>query len=148
MPPEGAFTYDFKHRFLKVIEGVEALKKILLIIVGTMAVAVGIIGIFIPVLPTTPFLLLAAACYGASSKKFYDWLMTNRWFGSHLKNYREGRGLPIKVKAGTIALMWSTMAISIAFFVDSPAAKAILLVIAVAVSVHILMIKTMEGRKK
>jgi len=127
---------------MKAFGAIGALRKAILIIVGTVAVALGVVGVLVPVLPTTPFLLLAAACYAASSKKFYRWLTTNRLFGPHLVNYREGRGMSLKVKAGTLTLMWSMMAISILFFLDSLPMKAVLLAIAIVVSVHVLMIKT------
>ncbi|MCJ7768908.1 MAG: YbaN family protein [Dehalococcoidales bacterium] len=60
--------------------------KPILIVAGTLFVGLGVIGIFLPVLPATPFLLLAAACYARSSKRFYCWLLNNRWFGVHIKN--------------------------------------------------------------
>lgn len=145
MPPYGAHNFDLKNRLLGAFGSLGTIKRIILIIVGTIAVALGVVGIFIPVLPTTPFLLLAAACYAASSKRFYRWLTTNRLFGPHLVNYREGRGMSVKVKAGTLTLMWSMMAVSILFFLDSLPMKAALLAIAIAVSVHILMIKTTAG---
>ena len=69
--------------------------RFLLIIAGTIFLVFGIIGIFLPILPTTPFLLLAAACYARSSKRFYNWLMNNKWFGNYIKNYNEGRGVPL-----------------------------------------------------
>jgi uncharacterized membrane protein YbaN (DUF454 family) len=72
--------------------------RILLIITGTLFVGLGIVGIFIPVLPTTPFLLLAAACYARSSRKFHEWLLNNRWFGDYIRNYLQGKGFPKKVK--------------------------------------------------
>jgi len=78
--------------------------RYLLIISGTIFLGFGIIGIFLPILPTTPFLLLAAACYARSSKRFYNWLMNNRWFGNYIKNYRDGRGVPLKFKIFTIFL--------------------------------------------
>jgi uncharacterized membrane protein YbaN (DUF454 family) len=68
--------------------------RILLVIAGTLFVGLGIIGIFIPVLPTTPFLLLAAACYARSSRKFHEWLLNNRWFGDYIRNYLQGKGFP------------------------------------------------------
>ena len=61
--------------------------RILLIIAGTFFVGIGIVGIFVPVLPTTPFLLLAAACYERSSQRFYSWLLNNKWFGNYIRNY-------------------------------------------------------------
>jgi uncharacterized membrane protein YbaN (DUF454 family) len=134
---------NVKGRLSGALKAIDALKRVLLIIVGTAAVIVGIVGIFLPVLPTTPFLLLAATCYAASSKRFYSWLMANRLFGAHLKNYREGRGMSAKVKTGTLSLMWATMGLSIYFFIESLPLKLLLLGIAIAVSIHVLMIKTM-----
>ena len=78
------------------------LLKWILITAGTIFIGIGIIGIFIPILPTTPFLLLAAACYARSSTRFYDWLINNKLIGAYIKNYREGRGIPLKIKVFTI----------------------------------------------
>ncbi len=69
--------------------------RTLLIVCGTLCVGLAVVGIFVPILPTTPFLLLAAVCYARSSQRFLAWLLTNRWFGSYIKNYREGRGIPV-----------------------------------------------------
>ena len=69
--------------------------RYLLIISGTIFLGFGIVGIFLPILPTTPFLLLSAACYARSSQRFYYWLMNNKWFGNYIKNYNEGRGVPL-----------------------------------------------------
>src|SRR4030043_2259032 len=88
-------------------------KRRILIGAGTLSTGLGIIGIFTPILPTTPFLLLAAACYLRSSPRFHRWLMNNRIFGSYIRNYTEGRGIPIKVKLFTIALLWATIGLSI-----------------------------------
>jgi uncharacterized protein len=123
----------------------DTIKKAVLIAVGTMAVVIGIVGIFVPVLPTTPFLLLAAACYAASSRRFYDWLMGNPVFGSYLRNYREGRGMSLKAKIGTLSLMWVMMGISMFFFIPSMAVKGILVLIALAVTAHIMTIRTIKG---
>lgn len=134
---------NVKGRLSGPLKAMDTLKRVLLVIVGTAAVIVGIVGIFVPVLPTTPLLLLAATCYAASSKRFYSWLMSNRLFGAHLKNYREGRGMSAKVKMGTLSLMWASMGLSIYFIVESLPVKLLLLGIAVAVTVHVLKIKTM-----
>jgi len=72
--------------------------RYLLIIAGTIFLGFGVIGIFLPILPTTPFLLLAAVCYARSSQRFYNWLMNNKWFGNYIKNYYGGRGVPLKFK--------------------------------------------------
>ena len=118
-------------------------QRVLLIICGTISLALGIIGIVIPVLPTTPFLLLAAACYARSSEKFYNWLMGNRVFGSYIRNYREGRGIPLKVKAIAITFLWATILLSM-FFMESFFVRITLLIIAILVTLHISMIKTLH----
>ncbi len=117
--------------------------RALLITCGTISLALGIIGIVIPVLPTTPFLLLAAACYVRGSKKFYNWLMCNRVFGSYIQNYRDGRGIPARVKVIAITFLWATILVSI-FFVESFFLQMTLLIIAIAVTLHISMIKTLH----
>ena len=111
---------------------------------GTSFLALGIVGIFLPLLPTTPFLLLAAACYARGSKRFYDWLLNNRWFGTYIRNYREGKGIPLKVKALTLALLWGTIIYSAFFVVDELYWRIILLVIAVGVTIHILKTRTLR----
>jgi len=116
--------------------------KKLLIIAGTLLVGLGILGIFVPILPTTPFLLLAAACYARSSQKFYDWLLNNRWFGSYIRNYREGKGIPLKIKVWTLALLWITIVCSAVFAVQWFPVKIVLILIAIGVSIHVLSIRT------
>ncbi len=118
--------------------------KPLLIIAGTLFVGLGVVGIFLPVLPTTPFLLLAAACYARSSKGFYHWLLNNRWFGLYIKNYRQKKGMPLKIKLLTVVLLWLTILISVLFAVQSLAVRIILIIIAIGVSWHILSIKTLK----
>lgn len=119
------------------------LKRQLLIIIGTISIVIGVIGIFIPILPTTPFLLLAAACYLRSSQKFYSWLINNRLFGIYIRNYIEGRGLPIKIKVFTIVLLWVTIGISI-WLVANWIVTIILLTIAAAVTLHIIFIRAKQ----
>jgi len=69
------------------------LSKLVLIVSGTFFLGLGITGIFLPLLPATPFILLAALCYARNSKKLYNWLVNNGWFGNYIKNYREGKGI-------------------------------------------------------
>ena len=114
----------------------------LLVYSGTFFLVIGIIGIFIPILPTTPFLLLAAACYARGSKKFYNWLINNKWLGEYIKNYREGRGIPSKVKILSITFLWITIAFSTFIIVSNLLIQIILIIIAVGVTIHILTIKT------
>lgn len=117
------------------------LKRVLLIISGTICVGLGVLGMFVPLLPTTPFLLLASFCYGRSSKRFYNWLITNRWCGEYIRNYREGKGIRLRHKILTILLLWLTISYSM-WVVSLWWIRLILLIIAVGVSVHLVRIKT------
>jgi uncharacterized membrane protein YbaN (DUF454 family) len=125
-----------------VAGSMNTIKRIALTACGTLCVALGGVGLFIPVLPTTPFLLLAAVCYARSSKRFYDWLLTNRWCGEYIRNYREGRGILLQQKILTIALLWLTMGSTAGFFVTLGWVRLILLGIGVAVTLHLVRIKT------
>ena len=116
------------------------LKRGLYFIAGTICLILGIIGIAIPIFPTTPFLLLAAASYFRSSEKAYNWLLSNKLFGNLIKNYREGKGLPIKVRVITIALLWITIVISIVF-IQNFGIQILLLIIATLVSIHVARIR-------
>ena len=115
--------------------------QILLITLGTFFVGVGIAGIFIPVLPTTPFLLISAALYAKSSTRFYNWLINNRIFGQYIKNYREGKGIPLRLKIITITLLWLTIGCSAIFAVDILWVRIMLVIIAAGVTVHVVRIK-------
>jgi uncharacterized membrane protein YbaN (DUF454 family) len=119
-------------------------KRILLIIAGTLFVGLGILGIFLPLLPTTPFLVLAAACYVRSSQRLYDWLLNNNWFGKYFRNYLQGKGVPLKIKLLTITLLWITIGFSVAFVVESFPVRIILILIAVGVSLHVLSVQTLK----
>ena len=114
----------------------------LMIFAGSFFVGLGILGIFLPVLPTTPFLLLAAACYTKSSKRFYNWLINNKWLGIYIKNYREGNGIPLKVKILSISLLWFTIGYSVVFVVNTFLIQVILILIAIGVTIHVLSIRT------
>jgi len=122
--------------------------KILLIVAGTMCVILGVLGIFLPLLPTTPFLLLAAYCYSRSSERFYHWLMTNRWFGEYIRNYREGRGMLLKQKVIALSLLWLTISYSALFVVSHGWVQLLLLIIALSVTVHLLRMNTFKPEKQ
>ena len=122
----------------------KGLTRNLLSLGGTLCVALGVVGMFFPVLPTTPFLLLAAFFYARSSKRFYHWLMTNRWFGDYIRNYREGKGIPLKQKILTILLLWLTIGYAALFVISLGWVKLILLGIAVGVTIHLIKVKTFQ----
>jgi uncharacterized membrane protein YbaN (DUF454 family) len=118
--------------------------RFVLICIGTISVGLGLLGIFLPILPTTPFLLLAAACYTRSSQKFYCRLINNRWLGKYIKNYREKKGMPLKLKVYIISLLWITILASAIFFVDLLVIRILLILIAIGVTIHISRIKTLK----
>jgi uncharacterized membrane protein YbaN (DUF454 family) len=121
--------------------GTARLKTHALFAAGCVLVALGAIGVFVPVLPTTPFLLLAAACFLRSSPRVHDWLVNSRFLGSYIRQYRSGAGLPLRARVGAIALLWLTIGFSVAFVVQSLAVRIILLLIAAGVTLHIASIR-------
>lgn len=118
--------------------------RMLLRLVGTLFLLIGCVGIVLPLLPTTPFLLLALACYARSSERWYHWLITNRWFGEYIKNWHEGKGLPIKTKILMIAFLILTIGYSAVVVVPFFIGKVILIIIAICVSMHVLSLPTLE----
>jgi uncharacterized protein len=119
--------------------------KYLLIIAGSISLALGTIGIFLPILPTTPFLLLSAACYMRSSEGMYKWLLGNRWFGEYIRNYREGRGIPFKTKIFALAILWAAIVYSAFVALDEILiAQVALLLVAVGVSIHMVRLPTLK----
>jgi len=122
--------------------------RILLIVTGTISVFLGIIGIFLPLLPTTPFLLLAAYCYAKSSERFYDWLLTNRICGKYIRNYREGLGIKPLHKLFTIILLWVTIGYSVIGIVNNNWIKLGLIIIAISVTIHLIKLKTYRSEQK
>jgi len=120
-----------------------SLRKGLLVVAGILAVAIGTIGVFVPLLPTTPFLLLAAACFVRSSDRLYTWLMHHRWFGSYIRNYREHRAITRRAKVFTVTLLWTVIGYSAVFVAEAWWLRALLGVIAVGVTIHLLQLKTL-----
>jgi uncharacterized protein len=119
-----------------------ALSRAALVSAGTLCVALGALGLFLPLLPTTPFLLLAAACYARSSPRFLGWLLGNRWFGRSLRDYRERRGISLAQKAVTIALLWASIGYAGWFLASSRWPRLLLAAIATAVTIHLLRLPT------
>lgn len=122
------------------------LKRYALIAAGSLFVAVGAVGVVVPVLPTTPFLLLAAACYIRSSPRFYRWLLGNRILGRYIRDYLSGAGIPVRTKITALSLLWLTILISVIYFVEITAVRVLLLIVATGVSIHILSIPSAKAR--
>ena len=126
----------------------QTLSRQLLMTIGIMAVGLGTAGIFLPLLPTTPFLLLAAACFIRSSDRLYQWLIHNRWFGSYIRNYQEHRAIPLRAKVTALVLLWTTMTYSVFILLRHWALQVLLILIAAAVTVHPLSLETMPRKTR
>jgi len=103
------------------------LYKPLLIVLGTVSLCIGLIGIVVPGLPTTPFLLLTAALYIRSSQKLHDKLLANRVVGRYIRDFYDKKGMTWKGKGGAIITMWSMISLSAIFFIDAEPVKYIVL---------------------
>lgn len=119
------------------------MKKTFLKIVGYLSVALGFAGAFLPLVPTTPLLLLALWCFSKSSPKMNAWLLGNRMFGRYLKDYEQGRGIPKVVKVSSIIILWSSILFTTIVFTEAWWLRVLLLLMALLVSVHILNLKTL-----
>lgn len=120
-----------------------SLRKGLLISAGVLSVVLATVGLFLPLLPTTPFLLLAAACFIRSSDRLYGWLTTHKWFGPYIKNYREHKAITKRTKVVVLLLLWSTLGYSALGVISALAVRVLLLVIGVGVTIHVLSLKTL-----
>lgn len=120
------------------------MKQTLFVTLGTISLGLGILGIFLPILPTTPFLLLTATLYFNSSKKLYSKLMGNKHLGPYIKSFREDKSIPLQAKIISVSLLWLTIGYSIFFVVHLTILKVLLGAIAIAVTIHILSFKTKE----
>lgn len=121
-----------------------SLKKSLFIVAGTICLGLGALGIILPLLPTTPFLLLSAAFYLRGSNRMYQWLLNNKWFGTYIRNYREGRGIPQRGKISALVLLWVTIFFSASFIIKIDVIRLILFTIATVVSIYLIRLPTLE----
>ncbi len=130
VPPTRAKKHSSKH------------VRVLLVIVGTVALALGLIGIILPLLPTTPFLLLATACYARSSDRFYNGLMSNRLFGPPIREWRDYRSVTKKTKVSSIIIVAISFGTTIGFVLDKPLPRIILTVVALGIIAILLLLPT------
>jgi len=114
------------------------------VIVGTIALVIGAIGLFLPVIPTTPLVILAAACYYRGSERLHAWILSSRWFGETIKNYQAGRGLTRDTKMRAIFLMWTSIIISTWFFVSNLFVRVAMIGVAMCVTVYLVRLPTLE----
>lgn len=118
--------------------------KTLCIILGSVSLALGIIGIFVPLLPTTPFLLLTAALYFRGSHRLYQWLLSHKYFGPYIRNYRENKAIPLRAKIYSLLLMWGSILYCVFFIIPLTEVKILMFLVAVGVTWHILSFKTLK----
>ena len=119
-------------------------KKALLVAAGSASLVLAVLGLFLPLLPTTPFLLLASACYVRSSERLHGWLMGNRVLGGYIRNFQERRGVPLRAKVTTVALIWLPLLYSI-YRLDLFWLEAALVLMGLTWSALIFRMKTFKG---
>ena len=122
------------------------LKKYLLFILGSILFITGIIGIFLPIMPTVPFILLSVSCFYKSSKRFHYWLLNNKLFGKYIRDYTENKRIEPKTKWATLIVLWLSIGFSIYRFWHTIYLPIIHFFIILFVSLHI--IRRGKSRKK
>jgi uncharacterized membrane protein YbaN (DUF454 family) len=122
---------------------VKSIKKYVLIFIGSLSLAFGIVGIFIPVLPTTPFLMLSSLCYIHSSKRLYNWLINHKIFGEYIYNYMTYRAVKRSTKIGALLFLWLSLMISM-LVVSSLHLRIFLFAVGIGVSIHLYTLKTLN----
>ncbi|MCK9488035.1 MAG: YbaN family protein [Xanthomonadales bacterium] len=117
------------------------LLRLLVLAVGWLAVLLGMIGVILPLLPTTPFLLLAAGCFARASQRARRWLLALPVFGPAVSDYQAGRGVALSIRLRAIALVWIGIGTTLIWFVDGLALRGLLVLIAVSVSLFLLSLR-------
>ncbi len=118
--------------------------KIFLSIIGLISLGLGLVGIFLPVLPTTPFLLLSAALFLRSNRRLYDWLLNHPRLGPYITNFMIHKSIPLKVKVISVSLVWITLLYCAIFVVEFWLFRLLFILLATAVTIHILSYKTLR----
>ncbi|HAN20306.1 MAG: hypothetical protein A2Y15_03525 [Clostridiales bacterium GWF2_36_10] len=121
----------------------KTLKKYFLITAGTLSLILGIIGVFIPVLPTTPFLLLSSFCYMKGSERLYRWLINSKQFGTFITNYTKYKVIKKNTKIVSLIFLWLSLCISF-FLIEALYIRILIITIGIGVSIHLLILKTIK----
>lgn len=132
-----------KYKFLRNFFYICAM-KVICILLGSLSLGLGIAGIFLPLLPTTPFLLLTAALYFRGSPRLYDWLLRQKRLGPYIRNFREHKAIPLHAKIISVSLTWITILYCVAFLLPQVWLKVLLLALATGITCHILSYKTLK----
>jgi uncharacterized membrane protein YbaN (DUF454 family) len=117
-------------------------KRLFFFSLGATLFGIGAIGAVIPVLPTTPFIIASAFCFGKSSKRAEKWISNNRYFGSYIENYKTKKGVPLDVKVKSLVFLWLMLILSSIFFFNQFYIFLLLIIVGIAVTAHILLLKT------
>jgi len=117
-------------------------KQVACFLLGTLSLVLGAIGVFLPLLPTTPLLLLAAACYLRSSDTLHDWLINHRLFGPYIRNYRDHKAIAKQHRTNALILLWVTISLTSCLAVENWWLRGFLLIVGVSVSLHLIRLKT------
>jgi len=123
------------------------LKNLILTALGFILLGLGAVGVALPVLPTTPFVLLAAVCFSASNRKISAWLQRNRVFGPYIENYRTKQGIKLSLKIGSIAFLWTGLSVSM-IMVQKTWVYIVLGIVGAGVTIHLLLIKTKKEKQE
>ena len=118
--------------------------KMTLTIVGLISLALGITGIFLPVLPTTPFLLLSAALFLKSNKGLYDWLLDHPRLGTYIRNFMEYKAIPLRIKILSVSMVWMTLSYCAIFVAEHWLFRVFFIVLAIGITIHILSYATLK----
>src|SRR5690606_24410351 len=121
--------------------------KTLFNVIGALALILAVLGVFLPLLPTTPFVLLASACFLRGSDRLHRWMMANRYFGPQLSNYRAGLGVPLTTKIVALTTMWVSLAVS-AWFIPVAWARWLLLLPGIGVTWYLVKMKTLAKARR
>lgn len=120
------------------------MKKVILMTLGSISLVLGFIGVFLPVIPTTPFVLVSLACFMNTSEKMHHFVMTNKHLGPYARAYANGEGIPKRAKLKAVFLIWITIGFSVIFVLDKLPLRLMLLIIATIVSTYIFTRPTVE----
>jgi uncharacterized membrane protein YbaN (DUF454 family) len=119
--------------------------RITLIVLGTLFLALGALGVVVPGLPTTPFLLLAAALYFRSSDRLYSWLLNHRVFGRAIRNFRDTKSISLRTKVISIGTMWAMILLSIFLFIPNMPLRITIAALGVIGTIAIVLIRTSKA---
>ena len=143
---EGVGHYFFVQGAIlrKFAGNISCYMKFILVFLGILSLVLGVVGVFLPVLPTTPFLLLSATLFMRSSRRLYDWLLAHPYLGEYIRNFKEHKAIPMRVKIVSVSLVWITLLYCAFFVAHKWWMGAVFIAIALGVSIHILSYRTLR----